>query len=68
MLVDRELVGELDERGLSGTRALLMFSPGLEFIAAFLGCLYAGAVAVPLYPPQRKRSLARLIAVARDAT
>ena len=57
----------LESLDLVGERALLLYPPGLEFISAFFGCLYAGAVAVPLYPPRRKRSLARLIAIARDA-
>src|SRR5690349_16678680 len=33
-------------------RVLLLYPPGLEYIAAFFGCLYAGAIAVPAYPPQ----------------
>src|ERR1700710_1040867 len=39
-----------------GERALLLFPPGLEFIAAFFGCLYAGVVAIPAYPPRRARA------------
>ena len=35
-----------------GERALLLYPPGLDFIAAFFGCLYAGVVAVPAYPPR----------------
>jgi amino acid adenylation domain-containing protein len=51
-----------------GERALLLFPPGLDFIAAFFGCLYAGVVAVPAYPPRpHDRSQARLRAIARDA-
>ena len=41
--------------------------PGLDFIAAFFGCLYAGVVAVPAYPPRRNRSLARIQAIVDDA-
>jgi acyl-CoA synthetase (AMP-forming)/AMP-acid ligase II len=33
-------------------RALLVYPPGLDFVAAFFGCLYAGVTAVPLYPPR----------------
>lgn len=36
------------------TKVVLLFPQGLEYIQAFLGCLYAGVVAVPLYPPDRK--------------
>lgn len=48
--------------------ALLLYPPGLEFIRAFLGCLYAGVVAVPVYLPNaRQESWQRLRAIARDA-
>jgi acyl-CoA synthetase (AMP-forming)/AMP-acid ligase II len=50
----------LQDLGASGERALLIYPPGLEFIAAFFGCLYAGVVAVPAYPPRRNQSLSRL--------
>jgi len=36
------------------------FPPGLDYIAAFFGCLYAGAIAVPAYPPRNQRHAARL--------
>jgi 8-amino-7-oxononanoate synthase len=52
---------------LVGERALLLYPPGAEFIAAFFGCLYAGVAAVPVYPPRRNRSLARIQAIADDA-
>src|SRR5262245_48556009 len=38
-----------------GDRALLMYAPGLEFIPAFFGCLYAGVVPVPVSPPRIDR-------------
>lgn len=37
----------------AGDRAILVFPPGLDFIAAFFGCLTAGVIAVPLAPPRR---------------
>ena len=55
---------------MPGDRALLLYSPGLEFIAAFFGCLCAGVIAVPAYPPhpaQLARTLPRLVAVTADA-
>jgi acyl-CoA synthetase (AMP-forming)/AMP-acid ligase II len=36
-----------------GDRAILLFSPGLDFIVAFFGCLIAGVVAVPVATPRR---------------
>jgi acyl-CoA synthetase (AMP-forming)/AMP-acid ligase II len=53
-----------------GRRALLLYPSGLDFIVAFLGCLYAGVIAVPAYPPhfnRQKRSLLRLAAVIANA-
>src|ERR1700712_972331 len=50
-----------------GERALLLYPPGLDFIAAFFGCLYAGVVAVPAYPPHPRRDSPRLRAIAQDA-
>ena len=57
----------LESRDLVGERALLLYPAGLEFIAAFFGCVYAGVVAVPVYPPRRNRSLNRIQAIADDA-
>ncbi len=48
-------------------RALLLFPPGLDYIAAFCGCLYAGVVAVPAYPPRMNRNLQRLQAIVADS-
>ncbi|MDJ0592397.1 MAG: AMP-binding protein, partial [Pleurocapsa sp. MO_226.B13] len=51
-----------------GQRALLLYQPGLDFITAFLGCLYAGVVAVPVYPPRANRTVERLGAIVADAS
>lgn len=56
----------LADRKLKGARVLLLFAPGIEYICAFLGCLYAGAVAVPAFPPTGKRILPRLKSIVRD--
>jgi len=57
----------LQDAKAQGERVLLLYPPGLEFIAAFFGCLYAGAVAVPAYPPRRKASWPRLASIVADA-
>ncbi|NJR72593.1 MAG: AMP-binding protein [Scytonema sp. CRU_2_7] len=64
----REIAALLQSCGVvSGERVLLLYPPGLEFIAAFFGCLYAGVVAVPAYPPRANQSLSRLQAIVADA-
>jgi acyl-CoA synthetase (AMP-forming)/AMP-acid ligase II len=57
----------LMQEGPAGERALLLFAPGLDFIAALFGCFYAGWIAVPAYPPPLNQRLGRIQAVARDA-
>lgn len=64
----RAIAATLQSLGLEGERALLLYPTGLDFIAAFFGCLYAGVIAVPAYPPRRNRNLKRIQAIAADAT
>lgn len=62
-LVDRAartVAGRLQEAGATGQTVLLLYPSGLDYISAFFGCLYAGAIAVPAYPPRRNRSLDRI--------
>ncbi len=63
----RAVAARLQAANLEGERAVLLYPPGLDFIAAFFGCLYAGVVAVPAYPPRRNRSLSRIQSIADDA-
>ena len=63
----RSIAAQLQSLGMAGERALLLFPSGLEFIAAFMGCLYAGAVAVPANPPRGNRNLHRLRGIMDDA-
>ena len=64
----RCIAGCLQVHGIQpGDRALLLYPSSLEFIVAFLGCLYAGVIAVPTYTPQSKRHLPRLQAICMDA-
>ncbi len=62
----RAIAAYLTARGLTGERALLLYPAGLDFIAAYFGCLYAGVVAVPAYPPRRNRSLNRIQSIVDD--
>lgn len=70
--------GELDQRARAvaarlqtlaglGNRALLLLPPGLDYIVAFMACLYAGMTAVPAYPPRNARNLPRVRAIVQDS-
>ncbi len=63
----KAIAASLQSVNASGERALLLYQPGLDFIAAFFGCLYAGVIAVPAYPPRRNQKLSRLQAIIQDA-
>jgi len=63
----RAIGGQLQELEAFGQRVLLLYPTSLEFIAAFFGCLYAGAIAVPIYPPRAKENLSRIQQVVTDA-
>lgn len=51
----------------TGDRALLIYPPGLELIAAYYGCLYAGVIAVPVYPPMNPKLIAKLSYIVNDS-
>ena len=64
----RVIAAWLQQHVEPGARTLLVYPADLEFIIAFFGCLYAGVIAVPTYPPQTrtKRSLAKLQSIMND--
>jgi len=56
----------LTQRAAPGDRALMVYPAGLDFIAAFFGCLYAGVLPVPATYPKPRRPLPRLDSIASD--
>lgn len=66
----RRIASVLSERAVPGDRALLVFPHGADYLQTFFGCLYAGIVAVPAYPPspvRPERALERLQAIVSSA-
>ncbi|HEX3130886.1 MAG TPA: fatty acyl-AMP ligase [Thermoanaerobaculia bacterium] len=65
----RSLAAMLQGMGMQGERAVLLYPSGLDFLCAFLGCLYAGAVAVPVAAaqPRQKGAYSRLVSVIGNA-
>ena len=53
------IASALGKRTQTGDRVALLFSPGQDYIVAFVGCLFAGVVAVPCYPPRNPRQAER---------
>ena len=66
----RSIAALLQSSAKAGDRALLIFPPGLDFIAAFFGCLYAKILAIPVYSPHPARlekNLSNILRIANDA-
>lgn len=62
------LAFELEGRGSTGDRAVIMAPQGLDYIVAFLGALEAGLIAVPLGVPTVAVHDERATAVLADAS
>jgi acyl-CoA synthetase (AMP-forming)/AMP-acid ligase II/acyl carrier protein len=62
----RRIAAQLAERFRPGDRLLLLYPPGLEFIRAFFGCVYASVVPVPLFPPRNNRNNERFTHILDD--
>jgi acyl-CoA synthetase (AMP-forming)/AMP-acid ligase II len=66
----RAIGAVLQSKAAPGSRALLLYQPGFEYIAAFFGCVFGNVIAVPAYPPEPgrlDRTLPRLRAIIADA-
>lgn len=63
----KQIARHLQEHFSQGDRALLLFNSGFEFVEAFFACMYAGIVAVPVYPPKKNQNIDRLRTIVVDA-
>ena len=62
----RQVAALLQSKARPGSRVLLSFPSGPDFLVAFFGCLYAGMVAVPAYPALNPRLRDRVTTIAQD--
>src|SRR5262245_39487940 len=62
----RAIAAELQALGAAGERAILLYTSGLDYIAGFFGCLFAGVIGVPAYPPMNEHQAERIWAILRD--
>lgn len=63
----RAVAAQLQQMHLAGERVLMFYPSGLPFVTALMGCLYAGVIAVPAYPPNDNRFLARIQSMTQSA-
>lgn len=62
----RAIAALLQAKGAAGEPALLLHPPGIHYVAAVFACLYAGAIAVPAYPPYSARMVPRIQSILAD--
>jgi len=63
----RKVAAWLQSKINPGDRVLLLYSTNPEYLFSILGCLYAGAIAVPVYIPRDAAGIQNLARVAADA-
>ncbi|MEM7032797.1 MAG: SDR family NAD(P)-dependent oxidoreductase, partial [Chloroflexota bacterium] len=63
----RMIAAYLQAANATGERVLLPYPSGLDFISAFMGCLYAGAIAVPIFLPYFNRPDPRFLNILKDS-
>jgi acyl-CoA synthetase (AMP-forming)/AMP-acid ligase II len=62
----RAIATSLQQLDQHGKPALLIFDCDLDYVASFLGSIYAGTIPVPLHPPLSRRHLERLLSIVED--
>jgi acyl-CoA synthetase (AMP-forming)/AMP-acid ligase II len=60
------VAARLSELGVAGRAVLVLPRNGIEFAVALMGCLFAGAIAVPCNSGQRNRGYERIKAIITD--
>lgn len=65
-LIAKRKAAYLLNYAVPGDRVILAYPSGLAFITSFLGCQYAGLIAVPVYQPKAKNEWQRFSNIVMD--
>jgi len=63
----KALGATMQNLGNKGDRILLLFQPGLSYVASLYACFYSGFIAVPAYPPRRSKGIDRIHTIINDS-
>jgi len=63
----KALGATMQSKGKKGDRVLLLFQPGLSYVASLYACFYSGFIAVPAYPPRRNKGMDRIHTIISDS-
>jgi acyl-CoA synthetase (AMP-forming)/AMP-acid ligase II/acyl carrier protein len=64
----RRIAALLMEHASPGEPVALVYPAGIDFVAAFFGCIYAGMLAVPSTYPKPRRPMPRLASIIKDCS
>ncbi|NOU50977.1 AMP-binding protein [Pseudoalteromonas sp. JBTF-M23] len=63
----KALAYTLSQHNKFGDRVMILMPNGIDYVVAFFACIYAGVIAVPIYPARRKaRDWRRLNSIVQD--
>ncbi|MFK5856959.1 MAG: AMP-binding protein [Bacteroidota bacterium] len=63
----KAVASAMQKKGVKGDRVLLLFQPGLSYVASLYACFYSGFIAVPAYPPRRNKGIDRIHTIITDS-
>ena len=63
----KALGASMQKYGSKGDKVLLLFQPGLSYVASMYACFYSGFVAIPVYPPRRNKGIDRIYTIIEDS-
>lgn len=65
----KTIATSLIKNGLkTNDKVILIYAPGLELIATFFGCMYAGIISIPIYPPTNRYLVKKLQNIIDDTS
>ncbi|OON24286.1 hypothetical protein BI372_03515 [Acinetobacter pittii] len=64
----KKIAANIQKKVEKGDRVLLVYQPSIDYIIAFISCIYAGVIAVPALSPTNPRMLPRLKGIILDSS
>ncbi|NQY34397.1 MAG: AMP-binding protein [Alteromonadaceae bacterium] len=63
----KALAYSISQQSKLGDRVIILLPNSIDYVVSFFACIYAGVIAVPAYPPhKKKRDWARLNCIVQD--
>ena len=63
----KSVAASLQKTNKEGDRVILLFPNGIDFIVGLFGCILAGMIGIPAYPPRKAQSNDRFFSILRNS-